>query len=125
MYSLARALRSFEMKQNISRNINIEILLIISGSRDINKAVQNLGPRVGDPAMLTIINCEKTFLHPDLEFKEIKPVDIGLERLLENLENLSKTLKISTVLCNEKKDLGERILCIEKSIINKISLLRD
>jgi tRNA threonylcarbamoyladenosine modification (KEOPS) complex Cgi121 subunit len=51
-YAAFNALKSFENKENISKNPKIEILLLVSGTNQISKAIEKVG--VKDPKNITI-----------------------------------------------------------------------
>lgn len=121
LYSLARALRLFETGRNISRSVNIELLLVLSNTRDIKSAIKRLGPREGERAVVVLVLCERD---KRLSSSIGVPTEIPVERVLRCLEKISVELGVDTGSCREGS-LEERVSCIEKSIMTRLSILED
>ncbi len=51
-YAVFNALKSFENKENISKDLKIEILLLASGTRQISEAIKRAG--IKDPKNITV-----------------------------------------------------------------------
>ncbi|MEZ0290790.1 MAG: KEOPS complex subunit Cgi121 [Sulfolobales archaeon] len=120
LFSLARVLRAFKNHTNIARDPNIELLLRLSGTRDIKKAMKILGVRENEKGVLSVIVCDNESLSRDIGFPELA---VDQETRVKWLENLSKTLNVNISVCNRYSDSDSRIMCIEKSILSKTSLI--
>ncbi|MEM0043649.1 MAG: KEOPS complex subunit Cgi121 [Sulfolobales archaeon] len=119
LFSVAKVIRAFKTGTNIAKNASIELLLRLGGSRDIRKALKLLGVEDGEKAVISVISCKENY-EPEISFRKLNP---DQETRIRWLTNLSKEFEINTVICDNIDKVDSRIECLEKSILNKISLI--
>ena len=129
------AIKSFSQKNNLARNLNTEIMLYLSGNRQISKAFPKVGITSGSKKllMLNMVDISKNkqavkqFDFNEF-FKNLKITILDFQTNVENIEVLSseKVLKNLKITDKEIKlyDQGsEFISIIEKLAIEKSALL--
>jgi len=123
LISLAKALEAMRRSENVSRDINIEILLKLVNSRDIKTSIKKLGVEVGEESILTLIYCNNHVLDtPDKIISEITEIKPSNEQFKDWLINLSVTLGANTSVCERIDDVNRIINCLEICLMNKISV---
>ncbi|PMP75912.1 MAG: hypothetical protein C0180_00040 [Aciduliprofundum sp.] len=81
-----KAKRSFEEGTNISRDMGTEVMLYLSGNRQVSEAIRNYG--IGDSEIYYII-AEGEFNPADHGLLEIADNHNADERLMEELEKIA------------------------------------
>ncbi len=113
--ALWHALKSFENQRNISRSLETELLLYLSGQRQIKQAIELMGIQTpSDKAALVIVSTE--------EFKNV------IDSILSDL-NVIRNPAVSLDLTKEKKELikdtlplGSNFQSFEDKILQMVAL---
>ncbi|MCD6522639.1 MAG: hypothetical protein J7K68_02735 [Candidatus Diapherotrites archaeon] len=90
-YCILSTIKAFSSKTNISKDMGIELLLRLSGQRQVGKALKTLGVKPGDKRAILIVlgkQPKRTFnrILKQLNAKEIKTKEKPLKQQLDAIE---------------------------------------
>ncbi len=121
--SLAKSLEATRRSERISKDINIEILLRLTNSRDIKTSIKRLGAEYGKEAIISLIICDETSFEPlDKFIEDIEEIIPTNNMIRDWLINLSYVLGANTSICNQITDISKQIDCLEICLLNKTSV---
>ncbi|MFQ6051100.1 MAG: KEOPS complex subunit Cgi121 [Candidatus Hydrothermarchaeota archaeon] len=115
-FAIEHAKRAFDEKRNISRSLSLEILIRFSGTRQIEKAIQNFGVKDEEVCIISDNEDNEKLIekYPDFDLK------ITEEKLIKILKLYEIPLKEVLML---GKNFESRKKVALKLILEKISLL--
>ncbi|MHA1556350.1 MAG: KEOPS complex subunit Cgi121 [Candidatus Heimdallarchaeota archaeon] len=109
------SLQAFKQKNNLAKTLNTEILLYLSGYRQISKAIKKVGLNVESKEAITI---HIKLNHPEENHSPKRKEFFNFEKFLKarNIEYTNFQLDVSDILVTDEKKIMLNLEIVEKEI---------